>query len=322
MTKKICVVGGGYWGQNHINTLDRQGSLHGIVDVNKDQLANYSKKFPNVKIFESLDDSLRTNFDGYIIATPANTHYEIAKKIINAGFHLLVEKPFCLNLDEANELVEHAKDKAVKIMVGHVLLFHPAIIKIKEIIKNGRIGKLSYIYSNRLNLGKVRTHEDVLWSLSPHDISIFQFLINFFPSSIKANGFSILQHGIADKTILQLEYPNGVSGHIFSSWLHPFKEHKLIIIGTKGMISFEDSKKGRPLIVYDKSYQLEDGLPTKFDNDFEIIEYGNEQPLDEELKYFIKAIDGKTIKKSGEKSAIEVTKILIEATKKIYGKLT
>ena len=134
MTKKICVVGGGYWGQNHINTLHQIGCLYGIVDVDKNQLLNYSNKFPNIKVFDNIDNSLDIGFDGYVIATPAKTHYEIGKKIINAGFDLLIEKPFCLNLDNANELTGLAKEKSVKIMVGHLLLFHPAIIKIKEII--------------------------------------------------------------------------------------------------------------------------------------------------------------------------------------------
>ena len=137
-------------------------------------------------------------------------------------------------------------------MVGHVLLFHPAIQKIKALIQKGKIGKLQYIYSNRLNLGQVRTEENVFWSLAPHDISIFQFITNSYPQTIKASGVSFLQEGIYDSTITQFKYNNNIEGHIFVSWLHPFKEHRLVVIGSEAMISFDDSSESAPLKLYSK----------------------------------------------------------------------
>ena len=167
MNKRICVVGAGYWGKNHINTLDRLKSLGGIVDSNPSTLEFFSNKFKNVSLYSNLDESFNDNFDGYIVSSPAKTHYQLARKIILNKKPILIEKPLTLRIDESEELLRLSKDCEVFAMVGHVLLFHPAIIKIKQLIKSKAIGKLQYLYSNRLNLGKVRTEENVFWSLAP-----------------------------------------------------------------------------------------------------------------------------------------------------------
>ncbi len=253
MKKNICVVGGGYWGKNHIRTLNSLGYLGGIVDSNLSLIENYKKDYPKIKIFNELDEALSNNFfDGFVVATPAETHFKIAKKIINNNFHLLVEKPLTLSIDDAKELVELSKIKNINLMVGHLMLFHPAIRKIKKMIDENIIGDLQYVYSNRLNLGKVRTQENVFWSLAPHDISIFDFLIESTPKKIISNGSTFLQKGIPDSTITQLKYENGVEGHIFVSWLHPFKEQRLVVIGSNAMITFEDSLDNKPLKLYTK----------------------------------------------------------------------
>ena len=197
-------------------------------------------------------------------------------------------------------------------MVGHVLLFHPAIKKIKELIDEGKIGELQYIYSNRLNFGQVRTQENVLWSLAPHDISIFQYFTESYPEDLKVNGSTFLQRGIPDSIIMQLKYPNGVEGHIFVSWLHPFKEHHLVVIGSEAMITFEDSAEGKPLKLYSKKFDMENGLPEKIDGPVELIDYEQKMPLTEELNYFVNHLDKKQIVANGQ-HALEVTKILLEA---------
>lgn len=318
MKKNICVVGGGYWGKNHIRTLNSLGYLGGIVDSNLSLIENYKKDYPKIKIFNELDEALSNNFfDGFVVATPAETHFKIAKKIINNNFHLLVEKPLTLSIDDAKALVELSKIKNINLMVGHLMLFHPAIRKIKKMIDENIIGDLQYVYSNRLNLGKVRTQENVFWSLAPHDISIFDFLIESTPKKIISNGSTFLQKGIPDSTITQLKYENGVEGHIFVSWLHPFKEQRLVVIGSNAMITFEDSLDNKPLKLYTKKFDFEKGIPEKIDGPITLIDYENKMPLSEELEYFCNHLNGNKIKLSDGEHALRVTNILVSASKQL-----
>jgi len=313
--KKLCVVGGGYWGKNHIKTLYSLNNLGCIVEQNDLLVKEYRKLYPDIEIYHDIQDPLNNNlFSGYIIATPADTHFRIAKKILMAKKHLLVEKPFTLNTDHAKELVALSKQKQVNLMVGHLLLFHPAIKKIKNILLDGEIGKLKYIYSNRLNFGKVRNNENVFWSFAPHDISLFQFFTDSFPLSVELKGSDFLENNIFDSTITTLKYPNSIDGHIFLSWLHPFKEHRLVLIGTNGMISFEDSNQDKPLKMYRGKYIIKSNLPQKIDGDTLLIDYEKKMPLTEELKYFINHLDGKPLEICDANHALEVTKILVSAS--------
>jgi len=318
-SNKICVVGGGYWGKNHIKTLNELGALGGIVDSNKETLLKYKTTYPDLNLYQSINDALdEDNFSGFIIATPAKTHFKLAKIIISNSKSLLVEKPFTLNLEEAKEMVSLSKKHNVNLMVGHLLLFHPAIIKVKQIIDKGEIGKLHYMYSNRVNLGRVRSEENVFWSLAPHDISIFQYLTDSYPINIKANGSVFLQDGIFDSTITYLKYPNNIEGHIFSSWLHPFKEHRLIVIGSEGMIVFNDSEKTSPLFFYPNKVEILNGNHTEIKGDPVKIIYDKKMPLKNELKYFISHLNN-TINKANALHALDVTRIMVEVSKKLMG---
>jgi UDP-2-acetamido-3-amino-2,3-dideoxy-glucuronate N-acetyltransferase len=318
LKQSVCVVGAGYWGKNHIRTLHELGSLGGIVEQNEDLLDQITNQYPDAKTYLNIGEALdNKEFVGFTVATPAETHHDIAVQIIKSGKHVLVEKPLCLNIKDAENMVNLAKQYKVNLMVGHVMLFHPAIMKIKELISKGIIGKLQYIYSNRLNLGQVRTQENVFWSFAPHDISIFQYFTNIFPEEIKANGSSFLQKGIHDSTLTQLKYPNGVEGHIFVSWLHPFKEHRLVVIGSDAMITFEDSAKGKPLKLYSKKFNMSSGLPEKIDGPMKKIKYEEKMPLSEELKYFVEHLDGAVLQIANGQHALEVNKVLVEASKQL-----
>ena len=317
MNKSICVIGAGYWGKNHIKTLNRLNALKGIVELDIDTLNIFTKKYSDVNGHSKIEDALNENYDGFIIATPAKTHFEIAKTIINAGKHVLIEKPLTLSIKEAKELVVLADKNKINAMVGHVLLFHPAVKKIKAMIDNGEIGDLQYIYSNRLNLGKVRTEENVFWSFAPHDIAIFQYLTDSIPMKINANGSTFLQEGIPDSTMTQLEYENGVKGHIFVSWLHPFKEHRLVVIGSEAMISFEDALDEKPLKLYSKKINLKSGIPEKIDGPVKLIPYENKMPLDIELEYFINHLSSVKPKISNIRHGYEVVKTLVDASQQI-----
>ena len=315
--KKVCVVGAGQWGKNHIRTLHNLNALGGIVDNNEDVLVAFRDNYPKAKLYTSVEEALEDNFDGFTVATPVESHFEIAKTIIEHNHHILVEKPITLNTADAIILNELSKENSVNLMVGHVLLFHPAFRKIKNMLQNGIIGDLQYIYSNRLNLGTIRTEENVFWSLAPHDISLFQLLTESFPEKVTSRGTDILQDGIHDSTITTLEYPDNVMGHIFVSWLHPFKEHRFVVVGSKGMIRFEDSQEEKPLIFYDKGVDWQAGKPIPRNGPTSLVEYNNTLPLTVELKYFVDHLDGEPVEISNGQDAIDVMKILEAATESL-----
>ena len=309
--KNICVIGGGRWGENHIRTLFEMGNLGGIVEANPKRLRELLEQYP-VKGFQDVEMALKENFDGFTIAAPAPLHYDIAKLLLEHGKSVLVEKPMTLSSETSLELVELAKAKGAQLMVGHVLLFHPAIVKIKELIDNGKIGELYYIYSNRLNLGTVRTEENVFWSFAPHDISVLNYFVGEVSQCIESKGAKFLQKNVYDYTMTQLTYPNNIHAHILVSWLHPFKEHRMVVIGSRGMISFEDSSPEKEIKFYNKHIEFEQGIPIKVENPTEIIPYEKKQPLTEELNYFVENLD-KKIEIADGRSGYEVVKVLEKA---------
>ncbi|MDP6936789.1 MAG: Gfo/Idh/MocA family oxidoreductase [Candidatus Marinimicrobia bacterium] len=311
--KKICVVGAGNWGRNHIRTLHALDRLGGIIEPKKELHKEVKEQYPQTEIYESLSAAMGGGFDGFIIATPAETHFEIGIKLIENNFPLLIEKPLTLTLRDAEKLINKAGEKNVNVMVGHLLLFHPAIKKIKTLIQAGKIGKLQYIYSNRLNLGTIRVHENVFWSFAPHDISILNYFTNSLPEKIDTFGGAFIHPPNHDTTITYLEYPENIKTHIFVSWLHPFKEHRIVLIGSKGMISFEDSSKNKDILFYEKGVDWAGGVPVAKSGPTEKIYYEPKMPLEEEIKYFIENMD-KSFTISNGTSGLEVVKILEAAS--------
>lgn len=308
MVRKICVIGGGRWGQNHIRTLSQMGNLAGIMEANQQRLDELLAQYP-VQGFAELDDAIKQRFDGYILATPAETHYPVGKKLLELGLNVLIEKPMALTSEHSQHLVEIAGQTGARLMVGHILLFHPAIIKIKEVIDSGKIGRLYYIYSTRLNLGTVRTEENVFWSFAPHDISVLDYFIGHPATKIEAKGAKFLQNKIYDVTMTQFAYPGNVHAHIFVSWLHPFKEQRLVVVGSEGMLSFDDSSLEKNILYYNKHIDWVEGKPVKVEQPDEIIAYKKTMPLAEELKYFVENLD-KTIEVASGTTGHEVVKVL------------
>ena len=312
--KRICVIGAGAWGKNHIRTLNGLDALAGIVETNQTNGAKIQSDYPGIEFFNSVRSAIKYGFDGFIVATPAETHFEIGHQLVTAGYPVLIEKPLALNARDAKILVAEVEKSNVTLMVGHLLLFHPAIQKIKELLSSGRIGSLQYIYSNRLNLGTVRTEENVFWSFAPHDISIFQYLIESDPIQISSRGAAYVQENLYDTTMTTLTYENNIQGHIYVSWLHPFKEHRLVVVGDKGMIRFEDSAENKPLMIYDKGIDWEQGKPIKRDGPAEMVDYKPGLPLTLELEYFLNHLKITPAIADG-KNGLSVVKILEQATK-------
>ena len=316
----LAIVGFGKWGYNHVNTAAKllDHSAITVCDTDEAGRDKLKKISDDINFTTDLSEVIADeSINAVIIATPAETHFEIAKKMMEAGKNVLVEKPITLISGEAEELLKIANDKGVILMVGHVLLYHPAVLKIKEMLEEGKLGKLQYIYSNRLNLGTIRSEENILWSFAPHDISVIQFLTDNNPTEVFARGASFLQHQIEDTTLTFMKYPDNVSAHIFVSWLHPFKEQRLVVIGDKGMVVFEDSLPAEKLKYYKKGFQRVEGVLEKFDHDYEVIEFDNKMPLEEEQKHFFECVaDGKQPLTDGQ-HAIEVLKILEESEKSL-----
>lgn len=319
MRKKpsIAVVGAGRWGQNHVRTLNSLGCLGGIVETDSGALQVLRGKYPDIRLFSSLADALQEDFDGFTVATPAESHFVVAEEIIRNKRHVLVEKPIALNVADAERMKELAEENKVNLMVGHLLLFHPAIRKIKDLIAAGKIGRVQYLYSNRLNLGTVRTEENILWSFAPHDISIFQYLLGTYPIEILSRGGIFLQPNIHDSSMTVLKYPNNVACHIFVSWLHPFKEHRIVIIGSKGMFSYEDSSQEKQVLFYEKGIDWVRGEAINRDGPTEVIPYDRSMPLTEEMKYFISHLNGTPIDTADAQSAIDVLRILQDASESL-----
>ncbi|MCF8267520.1 MAG: Gfo/Idh/MocA family oxidoreductase [Ignavibacteriales bacterium] len=316
----IAIIGSGKWGMNHVKTAS---FLLGPTNVTvcdtfpgaKVKVDEVSKE---IKFTHDLNEIINNNsIAGVIVATPAETHFEVTEKLLLGGKHVLVEKPITLISHEAAKLIEIAEVKSLTLMVGHVLLFHPAIIKLKQLIDEGKIGELQYIYSNRLNLGTIRSEENSLWSFAPHDISIIQYLCGNDPISVYAKGADLVQSGIEDTTLTYLAYPNNVHAHIFVSWLHPFKEQRLVVIGEKGMFVFEDSLKTEKLKFYKKGFLVVNGSVEKFESEYEVVSFENTQPLAEEHKHFYNCIINNTKPLTDGPHALEVLKILEKATESI-----
>ncbi|NLJ82757.1 MAG: Gfo/Idh/MocA family oxidoreductase [Bacteroidales bacterium] len=316
MNKNICVVGAGRWGQNHIRTLAQMNCLAAIVEENQNKIKELASLYPQVYFCKNLEEAIENRYDAYVVATPAETHYRIGKALLQKGLHVLIEKPMTLYSKESQELVDIASQTGSTLMVGHVLIFHPAIRKIKELLIDGKIGQLYYVYSTRLNLGTVRTEENVFWSFAPHDVSILDYLIGSSPIRKQAKGAKFLQDKIFDVTMTQFEFPNNIHAHIHVSWLHPFKEQRLVLVGSKGMISFDDSSVEKEIHFYNKRIDFVKGVPVKVEQPDEIIPYEKKSPLTEELTYFIENL-GKKPKLANGESGYKVVKVLEEVQEMI-----
>lgn len=317
MGSRICVVGAGRWGMNHVRALEELGHLAGIVESDPERLEDLRERCPDARLFADLDEALGADFDGFTVATPAQFHYPIATRILSRKKPVLVEKPIALTAEDARRLKRCADENGVTLMVGHVLLFHPAIRKIKELIQAGKIGRLQYLYSNRLNLGTVRTEENILWSFAPHDVAIFQHLIGSVPNEVRVQGAIFLQPDIHDTTITTLEYPDNVHAHVFLSWLHPFKEHRLVVIGSKGMLSFEDSSEAKEILFYEKGIDWVRGEPVAREGPTAVIDYEMAMPLTLELAYFVEHLSDPAVEIADGAHAVEVMEILERASKSL-----
>lgn len=315
---KVGLLGLGYWGKNILRNLYELGVLDTACDSNLKVIEERKKDFPLLKFTTSCEDILKNpQINALVIATPAATHSELTKKALNANKDIFVEKPLALKYDKGKKLVVLAKEKNKILMVGHILQYHPAVIKLKKIVKEGKLGKVQYIYSNRLNIGKLRVEENILWSFAPHDISVILALTEEEPLKINSFGESYLSEGVYDVTLTTLEFKDKVKAHIFVSWLHPYKEQKLIIVGTKAMAVFDDLTEEK-LFVYPHRIEWENGrIPVAYKAQHYPVEVEDKEPLKEEMGHFIECVSGRKTPKTDGNEALRVLRVLEEAEKSI-----
>ena len=311
----IAVIGCGYWGKNLVRNFNELGELQMICDATLDGRTLAEELAPNAEIVSDFQQVLMSDVQGVAIATPAETHYSLVAQAIQAGKDVFVEKPLALTYEEGAHLVELAKHHERMLVVGHVLEYHPAILKLRELIDSGELGKVQYIYSNRLSLGKIRREENILWSFAPHDIAVILRLMGSVPFQVVACGGNYIQPNIADVTITNLLFNNGVRAHIHVSWLHPFKEQRLVVIGSKKMASFDDVSK--KLVLYDQRVDLKEGEPIPVKREGEEITFEDNEPLRMECQAFISAIESRVPAITDGESGLDVLNVLQAAQRSL-----
>jgi predicted dehydrogenase len=311
----IAVIGCGYWGKNLVRNFSRLNALALCCDTTETGRATAAELSPQTAVVSEIAEVLKSPVDGVVIATPAETHYDVARAALLAGKDVFVEKPLALTYENGAELVRLAEEKERMLMVGHVLEYHPAIIKLHKLIHADELGKVRYISSNRLNLGKVRREENILWSFAPHDIAVILRLMHGMPLQVSAHGGNYVQPNIADVTITHMLFDNGVRAHIYVSWLHPYKEQRLVVIGSKKMASFDDVTK--QLVLYDQRVEVHEGQPVPIKGAGELVEFENEEPLRLECQAFLQSIQSRKPPLTDGKSGLRVLQILQTAQKSL-----
>ncbi len=311
-SKNIAVIGTGYWGKNLVRNFHNLGALHTVCDIDTAAVKKFCKQYSGISGTTVYSDILNnSDIAGITISTPAETHFDLAREAILAGKDVYVEKPLCLSEKEGQELNDLADTHERILMIGHLLWYHPAVLKLKQLIHEGKIGRIQYIYSNRLNLGKLRREENVLWSFAPHDISVILGLIDEMPESVRAQGSNLLHQKIADTTVTLLNFPSGIKAHIFVSWLHPFKEQKLVVVGDKQMAVFDDTAPwNEKLLLYPHSVEWNDNIPVAHKAEAIPVKLKEKEPLKAECLHFLECIHKRQAPRTDGQEGLRVLKVL------------
>jgi UDP-2-acetamido-3-amino-2,3-dideoxy-glucuronate N-acetyltransferase len=311
VTPTVACVGAGSWGHNLVRTFADLGALSWVCDLDPGIRSGVGAAFPAVKTTASFDEVLTDRaVSAVVLATPAETHAALTRKALLAGRDVLVEKPLSLSLQEGAELVDLAARTNRVLMVGHLLWYHPAVLKLKALIDEGELGRIQYIYSNRLNLGRIRREENILWSFAPHDISVILGLLGEEPHAIDAFGGNYLREQIADVTVSLLSFPSGVKAHIFVSWLHPYKEQKLIVVGDRQMAVFNDMEARDKLLLYPHTINWNNQLPVPARADAQVIAVETSEPLRQECLHFLECVGTRRTPRTDGREAMRVLKVL------------
>jgi UDP-2-acetamido-3-amino-2,3-dideoxy-glucuronate N-acetyltransferase len=307
---RVAVVGVGYWGKNLVRNFYELGALEALCDADRSVGVKFECTNKGVKFYSDFAEVLSDPaIDAVALATPATTHYEMAKATLEAGKDVLVEKPLSIEVRHGEELVRLADVKGRILMVGHILRYHPAFLKLQQLIHDGALGKINYLYSNRLNIGKIRTEENILWSFAPHDISAMLSLLNEMPIRVDCSGGAWLNQDVYDVTLSHFEFPSGVQAHIFVSWLHPIKEQRLVVVGSEKMAVFDDTGENK-LVLYPHKVEWRNRVPTAVKAAREIVDFEDREPLRAECQHFINCVESRTSPVTNGAEGLRVLRVL------------
>ena len=315
---RVGILGAGAWGINHVRVVTAEAGceLVAVADPDPDAVARVRAFSPGARVERDADRVLSDrDVDAIIIASPAPTHAALATTALRAGKHVLIEKPMAMKLAEAKGLVELARSARRTAMVGHLMVFHPAVIRLRELLGSGALGKLHYLHSTRVNLGRIRRDENALWSFGPHDLSMIEMFVAGQPQSVAARGQCVLQQGVEDVVFLTMRYPGGEMAHVQLSWLSPRKERRLTLVGSSKMAEFDDVGPHK-LRIFDKGYDR----PPEFteyaqyltlrDGDVHIPQLAMQEPLRLQLQHFLACVASGATPRTDLAHGLRVTEIL------------
>jgi len=321
----VAVIGCGNWGKNHLRVYSqlKNVNLKYICDKKEDLLEKYSKVYDSAISVKDYRKIIKNDdVDAVVITSSAISHYKIVKDFLQQGVNVFVEKPLTLSVKESEELINLSKKKNLVLMVGHLLIYHPAIVKIKELIQKNELGDVYYLTSQRINLGIIRKDENALWSLSPHDISIILHLFEEEPNRIMATGKGYIQESVEDVVFLSMKFPSGKMAHVHCSWLDPHKVRKMTIVGSDKMLVFDDLEPSEKIKIYNKGVEKYDytsygeSIGLRF-GDIVIPWISSQEPLKNEALHFIDCVDNGKKPITDGIEGLKVVKILEEADKQL-----
>lgn len=310
---RVAVIGCGYWGKNLVRVFSELGALAAVCDTNEVRAGELAARHGS-EVRALADVLADPGVDAVVIATPAATHADLAIQALRAGKHVFVEKPLALSLREAAQVREEAEQGDRILMVGHLLRYHSAFLELERLVKDGALGALQYVYSTRLNFGKIRREENVFWSFAPHDISMILALVGEEPNRVDSVGHCYLHSEIADVTTTHLAFASGINGHIFVSWLHPFKEQKLVVVGSEGMAVFNDGEPWeRKLVLFRHKVVWRNHMPEPLKSEGEAIPVAAVEPLREEAGHFLACVQEGMRPRTDIEEATRVLRVLERA---------
>jgi predicted dehydrogenase len=311
---RVGLAGLGYWGPNLARNFDDLAELTWLCDVSPNLLDRYAARYPQARTTDRFDDLLEDDaLEAVVIATPVATHHELARRALSAGKHVFVEKPPALSGADADELVALAEERDLVLLPGHLLLYHPAVAKLRELIDSGELGDILYLYGNRQNLGQIRKDENALWSLGVHDLSVILHLVGEEPAEVWARGESFIREAVEDVVFCYLRFPSGIVAHMHLSWLDPHKMRKMTVVGRNKMAVFDDMELERKVTVYDKGTEQRAesyGEWRTRTGDIYIPKIGNDEPLRLECRHFLSLVAGDGDRLAAARDGAAVVRVL------------